>query len=84
MTTAGDIIYQSGAGPTRLPVGAGGSVLTISGSGYPEWQSNNVTDPVYYVSEEGSDSNNGENISNSFASLARALSVVSNLSLIHI
>ena len=84
MTTAGDIIYQSGAGPTRLPVGAGGSVLAISGSGYPEWQSNNVTDPVYYVSEEGSDSNNGENISNSFASLARALSVVSNNATIYV
>lgn len=84
MTTAGDVIYQSGAGPTRLPVGAGGSVLAVSDSGYPEWQSNNVTDPVYYVSEEGSDSNTGENISNSFASLSKALSVVSNNATIYV
>ena len=78
LTTGGDMLIQGGSGATRLPVGAGGSVLTVSDSGYPEWQSNNVTDPVYYVTEEGSDTNNGENISNSFATLGKALSVVSS------
>ena len=78
LTTGGDMLIQGGSGAARLPVGAGGSVLTVSGSGYPEWQSNNVTDPVYYVTEEGSDTNSGENISNSFATLGKALSVVSS------
>ena len=84
MTTGGDIIYQSGAGPTRLPVGAGGSVLTVSDAGYPQWESNNVTDPVYYVAEEGSDSNSGENISNAFASLGKALQVATGNATIYV
>lgn len=84
LTTGGDILIQGGSGATRLPVGAGGSVLTVSDAGYPEWQSNNVTDPVYYVTEEGDDNNNGENISNSFASLGKALSVVSNNGTIYV
>lgn len=84
LTTQGDMLIQSGSGAARLPVGAAGSTLTISDAGYPEWQSNNVTDPVYYVTEEGSDSNTGENISNSFASLGKALSVVSNNGTIYV
>jgi len=84
LTTGGDILIQGGAGAARLPVGAGGSVLAVSGAGYPEWQSNNVTDPVYYVTEEGSDTNTGENISNSFATLGKALSVVSSNGTIYV
>lgn len=84
LTTLGDMLIQGGAGATRLPVGAGGSVLTISDTGYPTWESNNVSNPVYYVTEEGSDSNTGENISNSFASLGKALSVVSNNATIYV
>ena len=76
LTTAGDLLVQGGSGASRLPVGVAGSVLAVSDSGYPEWQSNNVSDPVYYVTEEGSDTNSGENISNSFATLGKALSVV--------
>ena len=84
LTTAGDMLIVSGAGAARLPVGAGGSVLAVSDAGYPEWQSNNVTGPVYYVTEEGSDSNNGENISNSYATLGKALSVVTSNGTIYV
>ena len=42
-------------------------------------ENNNVTDPVYYVTEEGSDTNTGENISRSFASLNYAVSQATDL-----
>jgi len=84
LTTAGDILIQGGSGAARLPVGVGGSVLAVSDAGYPEWQSNNVTGPVYYVTEEGSDTNTGENVSNAFASLGKALSTVSNNATIYV
>ena len=84
MTTAGDMIIRSGSGSARLPVGAGASVLAVSSSGYPEWQSNNVTDPVYYVAEEGADTNSGENISNAFATIGKALSVATGNATIYV
>ena len=69
LTDAGDILYISGSGASRLPIGASGEVLTVDANGYPAWEKNNVTDPVYYVTTDGSDLNSGENISKSFASL---------------
>lgn len=69
LTDAGDILYISGSGASRLPIGASGEVLTVDENGYPNWEKNNVTDPVYYVTTEGSDLNSGENITKSFASL---------------
>ena len=72
LSTTGDILYRSGAGAARLPIGTNGKVLTVNPSGVPVWESNNTTDPVYYVTTEGSDSNTGENISRSFASLRYA------------
>ena len=69
LTTTGDILYRSGAGAARLPIGTDGQVLTVDGNGVPVWENNNVTDPVYYVTTEGSDTNTGENISRAFASL---------------
>ena len=72
LTTTGDILYRSGAGAARLPIGTDGQVLTVDGNGVPVWENNNVTDPVYYVTTEGSDTNTGENISRAFASLRYA------------
>ena len=84
LTTAGDILVQGGAGASRLPVGAAGSVLAVSDAGYPEWQPNNVSDQVFYVTEEGADNNTGENIQNSFATLNKALSVVTGSATIYV
>lgn len=78
LTTTGDIIYQSGAGPTRLGIGTDGQVLTVSASGVPQWENNNVTQPVYYVTEEGSDLNDGGNIQRSFATLEHAVGVAAS------
>ena len=74
LTDTGDVLYRAGAGAARLPIGNSGQVLAVSPSGVPQWENNNVTDPVYYVTEEGSDTNSGENISRSFASLNYAVS----------
>jgi len=75
LTTTGDLVYQSGAGPTRLGIGSTGQVLGVSSGGVPVWQNNNVTRPVYYVTEEGSDSNDGKSIQRSFATLRYAVGI---------
>jgi len=74
MTTQGDMVYYT-TGAARLPKGSNGQTLTISTDGVPNWEDNSVTHPVYYVTEEGSDSNDGSNISRSFASVRHACSV---------
>ena len=75
MTTPGDTVYQSGAGAARLPIGSNGQVLTVSTGGVPNWENNSTTHTVFYVTEEGSDSNSGLSISRSFASIRHAVGV---------
>ena len=55
LTTAGDLLYYGGAGPTRLPVGVDGQILQVGSTGYPEWATINSADDVYYVAEHGVD-----------------------------
>ena len=55
LTTVGDMVYYSGAGPTRLPIGEEGQVLVSNGT-LPEWRSLAKTDQVYYVAPHGVDS----------------------------
>nr|BAR36629.1 phage tail fiber-like protein [uncultured Mediterranean phage uvMED] len=55
--TRGDIIFNNGSQATRLAIGTSGSVLTTDGSD-PVW-SNAEGKNVYYVSNSGSDSNDG-------------------------
>jgi len=84
LTTQGDLVYESGAGASRLPIGTNGQVLTVSSGGVPNWENNNVTHPVYYVTEEGSDSNDGSNISRSFATLRHAVGIVTGPATIYV
>ena len=74
MTTQGDLVYYT-TGAARLPVGTNGQTLTVSTNGVPGWENNSVTHPVYYVTEEGSDDNDGSNISRAFHSIRHACSV---------
>jgi len=74
MTTQGDMVYYT-TGAARLPKGTNGQVLSISTDGIPNWENNSVTHPVYYVTEEGKDTNDGSNISRSFHSVRHACSV---------
>jgi hypothetical protein len=51
LTTAGDIVYYGGAGPTRLPIGQPGQVLKVNDIGNaPEWGYFGQINHVYYVS----------------------------------
>jgi len=55
LTTKGDIVYYGGAGPTRLPIGTDGQVLSVSPAGIPEWTFVGNAPDVYYVSSTGID-----------------------------
>lgn len=84
LTTTGDLVYQSGAGPARLPIGGDGQVLTVNASGIVNWEDNNVTHPVYYVTEEGNDVNDGLNISRSFATIEHAVGIATGPATIYV
>jgi len=53
LTTEGDILYYSGSGPARLPIGSEGQVLSVSTQGLPEWKDFATTPDVYYVATNG-------------------------------
>ena len=55
LSVTGDLVYYSGAGPTRLPIGTTGQVLKVSSAGIPEWSQFWGTDHVYYVKPTGVD-----------------------------
>ena len=53
LTTAGDIVYYGGSGPTRLPVGKPGQVLKVNDAAdAPEWTYFGQINHVYYVDAE--------------------------------
>jgi len=56
LTTAGDLVYYGGSGPTRLPIGIAGQVLKVNDEGNaPEWAYFGQVDQVYYVGKGGAD-----------------------------
>jgi hypothetical protein len=54
LTTQGDLVYYSGSGPARLPIGRKGQVLRSNGID-PEWVTLGEIDQVYYVAPHGAD-----------------------------
>ena len=54
LTTRGDLVYYSGAGPARLPIGQEGQVLR-AGTDDPEWVTLGATDQLYFVAAHGTD-----------------------------
>jgi len=54
LSTRGDLVYYSGSGPTRLPIGKTGQVL-ISDGELPTWTALGQVDQVYYVAPHGVD-----------------------------
>ena len=59
---------------------ASGQVLSVGGNPLlPQWERNNVTDSVYYVTKDGSDANHGRSISRAFASLRYACDYIGSL-----
>ena len=83
MSNEGDLVYYT-SGATRLPAGTDGQVLSISQSGVPSWDNNSVTNPVYYVTEEGNDNNDGSNISRSFATIKKACGIATGPATIYV
>ena len=55
LTTDGDIVYYSGAGPARLPLGTDGQVLKVNDSNL-EWADFGIINNVFYVADNGTDS----------------------------
>ena len=56
MTTDGDLVYYSGSGPARLPVGEVGQILRVNASATaPEWGFYGAIDNVVYVDTNGTD-----------------------------
>ena len=55
LTTEGDTVYYSGAGPTRLPVGSAGQIIMSNGT-LPGWATYGVVPEVFYVGPNGADS----------------------------
>ena len=54
LTTTGDTFYYGPNGPTRLPIGADGQVLRVSG-GYPIWETYGHIFNTVFVSPTGTD-----------------------------
>lgn len=54
MTTQGDIVYYSGSGPARLPIGKDGQILKVTNNNL-SWDTWGTVDGVYYVSTNGTD-----------------------------
>ena len=54
LTTEGDIVYYTGAGPSRLPIGTDGQVLKVSGTDLV-WSDFGIINNTFYVSPTGTD-----------------------------
>ena len=54
LSVRGDLVYYGGSGPTRLPIGREGQVLTSNGID-PEWVTLGETDHTYFVAPAGVD-----------------------------
>jgi hypothetical protein len=77
LTDTGDTYFRNSVGAVaRLPVGANGQMLIVSPAGIPSYENNNQTANVYYVTPEGSDSNNGRTVNRAFATIRYACSQV--------
>jgi hypothetical protein len=83
-TTTGDIIYRGSSGNTRLPIGTQGQALMVSPSGLPEWTGLVEAENVYYVSEDGSNSNDGRNLNKAFKTIRYACSQVTGPAVIFV
>jgi hypothetical protein len=78
LTTQGDMLYYSGAGPARLPIGTDGQVLTVTGTNL-YWNTFGNINNVYYVATGGTDTtatDQGKTLDKPWASIAYACSQV--------
>ena len=81
--TVGDTIFYSPAGLARLPIGANNDILVANTAGQPQWKSD-FANSVYYVSQNGSDINDGKSLHSAFASVRYAIDTAPNNSTIYV
>jgi hypothetical protein len=75
LTTTGDLVYFSGAAPTRLPIGKEGQILQVGTDLTPSWEFLQSIEDVYYVAEHGIDRpfpESGSNIDRPFKTIRSA------------
>ena len=82
-TTLGDTIYRGVSANQRLPIGTQGQALLVN-NGIPVWTGLAEAQNVYYVSMDGSDTNDGKNLNKAFASVKYACSVVTGPAVIQV
>ena len=71
MTNTGDMIYRNSVGGiVRLPIGPSGAFLVVN-NGIPSWGSQ-APERNYYVSLQGSDSNDGRTVTTAWRTLQHA------------
>ncbi len=75
LTTTGDTFRYGASAVERLPIGNEGQILVVN-NGLPVWEDNNETRNVYYVTPEGSNSNDGLSYNRAFASIRYACTQV--------
>ena len=72
-TTTGDITYRGNSGSDiRLPIGSSGQNLTVSNAGLLAWEYPGKAGADYYVSPNGSDSNDGSTLTRAFRTVRYA------------
>jgi len=85
LTTTGDTYFRNSSGAVaRLPIGTNGQQLVVSAAGIPGYENNNQTANVFYVTPEGSNSNNGRTMNRAFATIRYACSQVSSGATIYV
>jgi hypothetical protein len=83
-TTLGDISYRGSSADQRLPIGTVGQALLVNSSGIPAWTGLVEAQNVYYVSEDGSDANDGRNLNKAFKTIKYACSQVTGPAVIQV
>ena len=84
-TTAGDITYRGGSGSDiRLPVGSSGQVLTVATGGLLDWEYPGNAGNDYYVSPNGSDTNDGKTLTRAFRTVRHACATITGPATLYI
>ena len=84
-TTAGDLSYRgTGGADVRLPVGSSGQVLTVTPGGLLDWEYPGQGGNDYYVSPNGSDTNDGSTLTRAWRTVRHACDTITGPATLYI